>query len=137
MSIRGRRHEIGTSIVGELRGGDDAGGGRLKRIAKLEVRFAPIAWLFGVGLVGFGFDGFRGAGVALMLPATIAFVAELVDPTDDTEARRPSRGRKKTLRHRYFLWLDQLQRRQEHRQRARRERKDAERDFLERRHRGR
>jgi hypothetical protein len=135
MSIRGRRHEIGASIVGELRGDTDAGEGQLRRLARFKVRFAPIAWLFGVGFAGFGIGGFRGAGIALMLPATVVFVAGLVDPTDDVEGRGALRARKRTLRHRYYLWLDQLRRKREHRQRTRHERKDAERDFLERRNR--
>jgi hypothetical protein len=135
MAIRGRRHEVPASIVGEVRGHND-GEGELRRVARLEVRFAPIAWLVGVGFTGFGVGGFRGAGIALMLPATLVFIAALIDPPAEPGAFARHR-RKRTLRHRYFLWLDRSQRKAEARRQRRVQRKEAERRYLERRDRGR
>jgi hypothetical protein len=98
------------------------------RGARLEVPFAPIAWLVGVGLAGFGIDGFLGAGVALMLPATVVFVGALLDPPGPSSSPR---SRKKTLRHRWFLWSDRLGRKHERAMDERHERKEAERRFLD------
>jgi hypothetical protein len=131
MSIRSRRPGPRPSIGFELRGNTDREGVELRRLLRLEVHFAPIAWLFGVGLTGFGVDGFCGAGVALMAPATLVFVVALLDQPAGYGSRRPRR--KRTLRHRYLLWSDQLGWKRDRRKQLRRERKEAERDFLERR----
>jgi hypothetical protein len=104
--------------------------GRLPRTARMEFRFAPIAWLVGVGFVGYGIDGFIGAGIGLMLPAVGVFLGALVLQGDRPGARILSK-RKKTLRHRYFLWLDQQGRKLESRKQLRLERKKAEKRFLD------
>lgn len=107
---------------------------KVKRRAGLEVRFAPVAWLFGIGFAGYGVGGFLGAGVALMLPASTAFVGAWLDQRVTADVNRDRR--RKTFRHRYFLWLDRRHRRREWKERVRQERQAAERDFLERRKRG-
>ncbi len=106
--------------------------GRLTRTARFKVRSAPLAWLVGLGLVGFGLGGAVGAGVALMLPASAVFIFALFFP-GDVLTRRGRPRRKKTLRHRYYLWLDQQRRKFERKKEERRERRQAERDFLKRR----
>lgn len=106
--------------------------GRLPRTASVEFRFAPIAWLVGVGFAGYGIDGFVGAGIGLMLPAVVIFLGALVD---DRRGWEPGR-RKKTLRHRWFLWLDGLSRRLKSNKRLRRERREAEQRFLDSRRKG-
>ncbi len=126
--INRRGHESPASIVGGLRDHAGEGEGELRRMSRLEVRFAPIAWLFGLGFVGYGLDGFGGAGIALMIPATLVFVGALLDPADFSPS---GRRRKKTLRHRWFLWLDRLDRKRDRVRYERRERKEAERRFLD------
>jgi hypothetical protein len=108
--------------------GSDAGSP--PRVARLRIRFAPIAWLAGAGFTGYGIDEFVGAGIALMLPATVVFVGALLDPAEPSVSRvNPRKG--KTLRHRWFLWLDQLGRKLEHRKQLRRERQGAEQRYLD------
>lgn len=127
--------ELDAVAEGNIWAGPGVEEREVKRLARFEMRLTPVAWHFGVGFVGYGVDGFLGAGVALMLPATAVFVGALID--DRQGSAILDRQRKKTLRHRYFLWLDQLDRKRDQRRRERRERKQAERAFLERRNRGR
>lgn len=96
-------------------------------VARIRVRLAPVAWLVGVGFAGVSFDGLRGAGIALMLPATVVFVAALIDEHLGSGVG----GRQRTLRHRWLLRLDRFERRLERWERERRERKEAERRFLD------
>jgi hypothetical protein len=104
--------------------------GGLTRTPGVEVRFAPIAGLVGVGFAGYGVGGFVGAGIGLMLPAVSVFLGALIFEGDGLGGRGLSK-RKKTLRHRWLLWLDGLGRRREFSKRERRERKEAEQQFLD------
>jgi hypothetical protein len=121
---------VKTTAEGFLRSRVRVTGAELARTARIRIRFAPVAWLAGVGLVGFGVDGWLGAGVALMLPATVVFVGAVVDP-DTSSMSRLRRRKRKTLRHRWFLWLDQQGRKLESRKQLRHERKEAEQRFLD------
>ncbi len=100
----------------------------MNRVSSFEVRFAPVAWLVGLGLAGFGVAGIRGAGAALMIPATLVFVGALIDGRQGSALRA---RRKKTLRHRWFLWLDRLDRGRADARYERRRRKEAEQSFLD------
>jgi hypothetical protein len=96
----------------------------------VEFRFAPIAWLVGVGFAGYGVDGFVGAGIGLMLPAVVIFLGALVFQGERLGGRGlPNMN--KTLRHRWFLWLDGLSRKLESNKQLRRERREAEQRFLD------
>jgi hypothetical protein len=119
-----------VSAEDHLRSGVRSDAGELARTASLEIRFAPIAWLVGVGFAGYGIDGFVGAGIGLMLPAIVVFLGALVFQGDGLGGRSVAK-RKKTLRHRWFLWLDRLGRKREHSKQERRERKEAEQRFLD------
>lgn len=130
---RGRCEPAALSEVA-VHGKPGVEGNKVKRLARFEIRFAPIAGLIGIGLAGYGVGGILGAGVALMLPASIIFVGACLDECVTAYVAR-DRRRRKTLRHRWFLWLDQRRRRREWKERERRERQAAERDFLERRNR--
>jgi hypothetical protein len=130
ISACGKKGRVPVSAEGFLRSRERSDVGERVRATGLQVRFAPVAWLVGAGFLGFGIDGFFGAGVGLMLPATVLFLGALVDSGDGPQ-RRSRSPRRKTLRHRWFLWLDQLARRHERARDERRARKEAERRFLD------
>jgi hypothetical protein len=121
---------VKTTAEGFLRSRVREGDAELARIARIRIRFAPVAWLVGVGLLGFGVEGMLGAGVALMLPSSGVFVGALFDPVASSPSRLKRRKRR-TLRHRWFLWLDQQGRKLDSRKQLRLERKEAEQRFLD------
>jgi hypothetical protein len=120
----------GVGVSAEGAPGARRGLGEFAGTARLEIRFAPIAWLTGIGFAGYGIAGFLGAGVGLMLPTTTVFIGALLDPTEKSWVDRGRRP-KKTPRHRWLLWSDQLGRKWEAAKARRRDRQEAEKRFLE------
>jgi hypothetical protein len=95
---------------------------------KPGMRIAPVSGLVGLGLIGYGLDGILGAGVGLVLPHVVLVVSQLVYDL----LARPSadRRRRKTLRHRFLLWIDRRRVKKVSNLRERVERKEAERKYL-------
>ncbi len=126
------RCELVATTEDAVHGGPAFEEHEVKNRARFEIRIAPVAWLIGIGLAGYGVGGILGAGVALMLPASAVFLGVWLDERLTAYVVR-DRRRRRTLRHRWFLWLDGRRRKREWKERGRRERQAAERDFLERR----
>jgi hypothetical protein len=95
----------------------------------LKIRVTPVAGLLGLGLIGYGLNGTLGAGVGLVLPNFVVVVSRLIYEF----LTRPyaDRRRRKTLRHRFFLWNDRRQARNASKLRQRAERKVAERRYMD------
>lgn len=124
------RRELGAPSEDAVHGGSAVEEHEVKNLARFEIRIAPVAWLIGIGLAGYGVGGILGAGVALMLPASAVFVGTWLDERITAYVVR-DRRRRRTLRHRYFLWLDRRHRKRDEKKRWRRDRKEAERSYLE------
>jgi hypothetical protein len=96
------------------------------------MNIAPFAAIIGLALVGNALGSVLGAGVALLLPSLVAASLRVVIAFFDWASGLRT---EKTLRHRWFLWLDQKRRGREVARIRREKRTVAEREYLE--HRGR
>lgn len=95
---------------------------------EIRIPVTSIAVVVGLALIGNGVDGSTGAGIALVVSVILGFLAALVT------GRRPSAtARRKTLRHTWFMLLDECHVWRADRERERAARKRAETAYLRRR----
>lgn len=98
-----------------------------------EIRIPPasVALVIGLALIGNGIDGSTGAGIALVGSVVAGILVTAL--VADRELMRAHPQPRRTLRHRWFLAVDQHRRRRSVKRHDRERRKEAERSYLRRR----